>query len=650
MDQEAQGRAGGITPPSTVESVGYVFEAPAGPVLRAVTRLAGAATVVGVRAFRAGGTGATVNARADADTLLPVDLSVATADTWMSAPSLQNTAVAAGTSLQVEVAEVTGAVSYVVVRIDYQSAPVTPPAAVFDFETVVAAPGVEALRVLVDGEEAAYLTHGAKTVTVQGPPRTFSEAKKVGPRYREDFGRVRTLGWGLSPFYGSWSSNAGGVPADYPVDGTAGKIHPTATGTSFYQTLRDDVVDADVRIRVRVSTSPAGAANSVSILTGYTTTGNHDRARVTFNSTGSLTATLASVSGGTETTLASQGSVITGYTGGTWIWARVRRDGPTSNMWVWADGAPEPQVPTVTATSTANLVGRVGLRAFNSAGATNDPTYEIDELQITAGRWPSPPDVTHRTWVRLLPEPFTAWTPAVEAMVRGWLVDTTPDVLAYSMMFIAGAPAAVDPRLFTTGVDAPKQVLGEARYGPTEADGTRQEGSDFNDYIRISWSYPNTAVPTTDVNEVAQRYCLDCSGFLRMIFGYHLRLPMSLQDRADLNGVNLPRRAVQIGPNGPGVLIAESTGVPVDTGGIRVGDIVTFNADSGDDLAGAKAGEVAETDDHIGLYLGVDGDGNKVFHSSRKITNGPTFGPLGGVSHLNGSGFWALAARRVRRF
>jgi len=71
-------------------------------------------------------------------------------------------------------------------------------------------------------------------------------------------------------------------------------------------------------------------------------------------------------------------------------------------------------------------------------------------------------------------EPFTAWTPAVEAMVRGWLVDTTPDALAYSIMYIAGAPAAVDPRLFTTGVDAPKQVLGEARYVPTEADGKRQ--------------------------------------------------------------------------------------------------------------------------------------------------------------------------------
>ena len=527
------------------------------------------------------------------------------------------------------------------------SGPAAPSAAVFDFQTVAAAPGVEALRVLAAGREVAYLTTGAKTVTVQGPQRTFTEAKKVGPQYREDFARVRPSGWGLSPFYGSWSHDAGGVPADYTVDDPVGKIHPTATNTSFYQTLRDDVTDADVRIRFRLTTTPAGAANSLSILTGFTTPGQHDRARVTVSSTGSVAATLASVTGGTETSLASRSAVITGYTGGTWIWARVQRTGSAARMWVWVDGVPEPEDPTVTATTNANPVGRIGLRAFNSAGATNDPTYEIDELQITAGRWPDPPLVTHATWVRMLPQPFTGWTPAVEAAVRGWLVDSTPDVLAYSMMFIAGAPAVVDPGLFTTGVDAPKQVLGEARYGHTEPDGKRQEGADFNDYIRIPWAYPCLTVPTTDVNERLQQYCLDCSGYVRMIFGYHLGLPLSLKDRADLDGLNLPRRAVQIGPSGPGMLIAESTDVPVDTSNIRIGDIVTFNADAGDD---DPAGEAEERDDHVGLFLGTDGAGNQLFVSSRKTANGPTFGPLGGVSYLNGGGYWAQAARRLRRF
>ena len=111
-----------IAPATTIESVGYIFESPTGPMLRAVARLAAAATVIGVRAYRSGGTGAAVNARADAEPLLPLDLPVATADTWTSAPELQNTAVAAGTSVAVEITGVTGTVAYVVVQIDYQVA------------------------------------------------------------------------------------------------------------------------------------------------------------------------------------------------------------------------------------------------------------------------------------------------------------------------------------------------------------------------------------------------------------------------------------------------------------------------------------------------------------------------------------------------
>jgi hypothetical protein len=109
-----------IAPSTTIESVGYIFESPAGPTLRAVAQLAAAATVTGVRAYRSGGTGATVNARADAEALLPIELSVATADTWTSAPDLQNVAVPAGASLQVEITATTGTVAYVVVQIDYR--------------------------------------------------------------------------------------------------------------------------------------------------------------------------------------------------------------------------------------------------------------------------------------------------------------------------------------------------------------------------------------------------------------------------------------------------------------------------------------------------------------------------------------------------
>lgn len=510
-------------------------------------------------------------------------------------------------------------------------------------------PGVRGLKVLSAGQEVAYLTYGAKTATLQAGTRTFTEAKKVGAQYKEDFGRTRTSGWGLSPFYGSWSNNAGGVLADYTVDGTVGKILPTSTNVSHYQTLRDDVANADVRIKARVTTTPSGAANSISILTAYASTSAHNRARVTFNTTGALTATIGVVSGGSETAVATQSNVITGYTAGQWVWIRMQRTGSTLNMWLWADGQSEPVTPTVTATSTVNTVGRVGIRAFNSTGAVNSPTYEIDELQITAGTWPTPPSVTHSTWVRVLPQPFTGWSSAIETQIRRWLVDTRPDLLSYAMAYIAGAPAAIDTRLTNVGANAPKQVIGEARYGPTEADGKRQEGSDFNDYIRISWAYPALAVPSTDINELVQQYCLDCSGYMRMLFGYHMGVPVSLDDVADLNGLNLPRRSVLIGPSGPGVLIAESVGTAVDNSNIRIGDMIAFNADAADDNAGEEAGDVEENDDHVGLFIGLDGSGNKIFISARKTANGPSFGPVGGVSYLNGTGFWAVSARHLRR-
>lgn len=107
-----------------VQTAGYVFEAPAGAVLRAVLLASTNLTITAVRAFRVGGTGATINARNGATNLiLPVDLSVTTASTWLSGVSLQNTAVTAGGFLQVEVTGVTGTPTYVTVEVDFQAAP-----------------------------------------------------------------------------------------------------------------------------------------------------------------------------------------------------------------------------------------------------------------------------------------------------------------------------------------------------------------------------------------------------------------------------------------------------------------------------------------------------------------------------------------------
>jgi hypothetical protein len=125
---------------------------------------------------------------------------------------------------------------------------------------------------------------------------------------------------------------------------------------------------------------------------------------------------------------------------------------------------------------------------------------------------------------------------------------------------------------------------------------------------------------------------------------------MSQQKAADLNGLNLPRRSVQIASGGPGVLIAEGSGAPPTLTGLQIGDVVAFNADTADDRSGENADDVEENDDHIGIYIGRDPAGNDLFISFRKTANGPTIGSLGGPSYLNGEGFLAVALRRIRRF
>jgi hypothetical protein len=69
-------------------------------------------------------------------------------------------------------------------------------------------------------------------------------------------------------------------------------------------------------------------------------------------------------------------------------------------------------------------------------------------------------------------------------------------------------------------VEGGLQVAGDASYGPL-VDGEREEGSDFNDYLGITWSYPER----NDLPEERQAQCLDCSGFIRMVFGFRRHLP-----------------------------------------------------------------------------------------------------------------------------
>jgi cell wall-associated NlpC family hydrolase len=248
--------------------------------------------------------------------------------------------------------------------------------------------------------------------------------------------------------------------------------------------------------------------------------------------------------------------------------------------------------------------------------------------------------VSHATWVRTYPSPFDgnvneAWLRrALKANTQG-----VPDILGIAMQYIRDAPPIHE---------GPLQVAGDAHYGPLK-DGKPQEGSDFNDYLGIRWNYPGERF-AVDEPEPHQRHCLDCSGFLRMVWGYRLNLParsgqasvpLCYDTRSDHSAI--PRRAYQIYEGGPGVMIVPDNSIQVkDLSRVQVGDLVFFNAD--------KKLPDGDRIDHVGMYMGLDSNGRYRFISSRKSTNGPTLGDQGvrGGSVLDGDGTYPESFRAVR--
>jgi cell wall-associated NlpC family hydrolase len=222
-------------------------------------------------------------------------------------------------------------------------------------------------------------------------------------------------------------------------------------------------------------------------------------------------------------------------------------------------------------------------------------------------------------WVRLLPRAFDG-TFGIEE--RAWLAaalgDRSPDALAVAFQYGSAAPDLL--------IDG-RRIAGDARYGASA-------GGDFNDYLGISWAYATW----TDQPEPAEYGWLDCSGFVRQVFGYRLGMPMSIGPTG--SAATLPRRAADQLAGAPGrVVIGNAAQQVTALRAVRPGDLVFFDAST----SGGSA------IDHVGIVVGLDGAGHLRFISSRQKADGPTIGDLGGASILDGTGYWARALRAVRR-
>ncbi|MGW8779895.1 NlpC/P60 family protein [Streptomyces sp. NPDC055796] len=503
--------------------------------------------------------------------------------------------------------------------------------------TATVRPGTPArTEVTSAGRLVARLTHGARTVIVPGPRRTFTENKRP---FIEDFNRTlpnpsdhseKRPYWGNSPGGGTWEPE-GPTINDFEVRPHRGLITLSTDGTSRYATLKDDeITDVEVEAVASFDAVPTGDACSFAVVFGYTSADDHLRARLSFLTTGAVELRVEKVKGGTATPLAPPLTRATGVPAGT-PWAiRVRREGSRIRVKAWRASAsvPDWQVDVVDATAPK---GRVGLRALANQGCTSLPvTLCATSFQVVDAGWAAPPSVTHGDWVRVLPEPFDGtWTPALEQTVRGWIGSPAPDALAYAAMFLPGAPDVVAG----AGPAAGKKVLGKAQYSPADAYGERRIGADFHEFTGVDWPFPTGKVAPDE----AFLDSLDCSGYTRMVYGYHMGVPVA--ELHDTSTARLPRTSDQMAKRAPGVRIARTTtGATTElVSTLQPGDLLLWDTD-GD-------GEV----DHVGIHLGTDALGKARFVSSRKTVNGPTMADVAGASLLEGGGTYDKSLHTVHR-
>ncbi|MCL7382131.1 hypothetical protein [Streptomyces sp. 35G-GA-8] len=335
----------------------------------------------------------------------------------------------------------------------------------------------------------------------------------------------------------------------------------------------------------------------------------------------------------TNTAIGALTTVGSGYAVGDVWHIRAQRKGTTLRCRAWKNGTSEPTTWVHEVVDATLGAGRIGVLALAASGSTATPfTVRVHDFQLYSGVWPTPPTVTHTTWVRTLHRPFTGeWTPSLATQVRAWAVDTRPDVLAYAMMYATGAPAVTSPALDGA------QIAGQSRYGPPDSAGVPVEGADFHDYMGLAWAFPNGETQSAGAGEAG---CMDCSGYVRMVYGHHMGIPMVRVD--DIDGTVLPRMTKDIGPSGPGIIVAQAADAAPPLTGMQIGDVPHFDADTSDPVPGQV--------DHNGIYLGIDSGGHPRFINPRRTPQGPTFGDLGGPSTLDGSGTYATTLRLIRRF
>jgi cell wall-associated NlpC family hydrolase len=239
--------------------------------------------------------------------------------------------------------------------------------------------------------------------------------------------------------------------------------------------------------------------------------------------------------------------------------------------------------------------------------------------------------VVTKARVRIAPE---AYDPIVlsDPQFAAWLLERIrspgdDDVLGVACQYVTGSADQRDAR----GV----RYAGDAAFGYINNESTR-DGADFYDYLGVPWTWPDGTV-----SRPAAKWsgALDCSGYIRLVFGYRMGMLLHRTNRRVDNG--LPRTAYAMAERAPSTVVAEPDQpdqAPADLTQVAPGDVAFFALHDTDPALIT----------HSGIVLGNDTDGGLRFVSSRQTINGPTFGDLAGNGVID-TGYFGDRLRRVIR-
>ncbi|MET8088208.1 NlpC/P60 family protein [Micromonospora sp. NPDC005237] len=240
--------------------------------------------------------------------------------------------------------------------------------------------------------------------------------------------------------------------------------------------------------------------------------------------------------------------------------------------------------------------------------------------------------VESTSWVRIAPRPWQP-RPGLDEDLAGWLLDQIEDdsppvdVLGAAMQYLAAAPDGRNE----DGV----RHIGDAGFGYVHTTDER-DGADFYDYLEIPWKFPDTGRVKPSKRWDRQ---LDCSGYVRLVYGYRFGLPM-LNAPVNTTVAGLPRTAASMAAYARSVLVAAGrtpSQPPAKLSAVQPGDLVFFALHDDPSLI-----------THSGIYIGKDQHGEMRFVSSRSTVDGPSFGDVRGDGVID-SGYFGQRLRRVIR-